>query len=1153
MTKRRGDGVPADERIASLGVLGPIGAWDRLGRPVRVTRGQQRVLALLLESANGTVRDDVLQDKLWPGEESKGATGNLQTHIWSLKNLFGREEDETVTPSLRRRDSGYELRVDGLQFDWFRFQRLRAAAARAVASGRPAEAKRHLLDARRLWRGDALLGLAGELYAIPFVQHLEAARADVDLQLMDVGLALGEHHELIPPLRHLTARHPQDESLARLLMLALFRAGRQAQALEAYYTCRRALTESGLVATPQLSATEVDILTHAPAAMPPVAVPRRVVASALSGTLLLGKWPPATPPPSGLGDSELALIAADEGGDVLQFDGSSVLARFDDVDQAIAAAVATQRWLERRQTPLARFVLHDGSRAATRGVRLLDLCERLLSEAHAGQILVFRSAEDPHERRSADGIELRELGEHQVHGSDPAIRLFQLVTPQFVDADRPFTLLAPTPLHNLPTFSNRFIGREELVEEVALTLSRHRMVTLTGPGGGGKTRVAAEAARSLLGEYRDGRWFVELEWLTDGALIAGTVADVMGIERSRNLPMADVLARELADRQVLIVLDTCEHLLGAVRSFLDRLLASCPRVSVVTTSLQQLGCEQEQVVPVPPLDSAPDGPAVALFCDYLGAAPLTEDDLCVVAEICELVDGIPLAIALAAARARQLGLSELAGELRRSFGGGAAIRLLDAGGRLRHTLQWSYSLLDDADQRALREMSLLAGAFGLDEARQLLTGASEGEVAASLCSLASFSAVVVLGDGTGPQRYRLLQPVRAFAASKLDEDPSEQDRLRRTHAELYLRKAEAADAAFGRSDEHGHLAELDACLENLRAAAAWAIGAEQGLLALGLAASLWRYWFSRGHLAEGLKLCLDALALDGDVTPLGMRALGGSSYLAWWTGDLLYTRKSAEAQASRAEEIDDAWARAWAPLGLAAVSMFSSEDASPGADLRPAVAYFIEHDLPWEAGQALQLLAGQAWYSGDYHAACAHYGRAVEVSRAAGSQSFMDSLQGHGLMLGLQGRVEDGVREIQAGLELADRRRDPVGVCHALTYRATIATYEGDSDEAARLYALALRVAADTGEIWIVQWALDGLGAWAATRRSEVAARLLGRVDGLVDATGIRLAPKERAAHVAAVRRVEDALGAGACRRGLLEGRTMGVPAAVELALGLAP
>jgi hypothetical protein len=151
------------------------------------------------------------------------------------------------------------------------------------------------------------------------------------------------------------------------------------------------------------------------------------------------------------------------------------------------------------------------------------------------------------------------------------------------------------------------------------------------------------------------------------------------------------------------------------------------------------------------------------------------------------------------------------------------------------------------------------------------------------------------------------------------------------------------------------------------------------------------------------------------------------------------------------------------------------------------------------------------------------------------------------------GRTDDGVREIQAGLELADRRRDPVGACHALTYLAAIAAYEGDADEAARLFALALRIAVDTGEIWIVQWALDGLGAWAATPKSEVAARLLGRVEGLFDASGIRLAPKERAAHTAAVTRVGDALGEAACQRGLSEGRAMGMPAAVELALGLAP
>lgn len=1160
MNNRGADEESAEKRVASFGALGAIEAWDDGGNPVRFTRGLQRVLAILLENANEVVRDDVLLDRLWPEEDPRSALKILQTNIWSLKRLFGQDEGNPTTPFLGRRDAGYELRLEVKQLDWYRYQRLRAGAARAISRTRPAEAKALLLDARRLWRGDPVVGLTGDLFSTPFVRHLEAARADVELQLIDVGLALGQHHELIPQLRHLTGRNPDDEALARFLMLALFRAGRQAEALDVYYTCRKRLVDSGLSPTPALSATQMDILTHAAGAVAPATPARTSSGLGLSGTVLVGRWPPGTPPTWAQGDAELILCAEDEGGELVEADAWSLVARFDDVDRALAAAVAIQDGLKCRQTTLGRFVVHDGSRAASRGVRLLDLCRTLLADAAAGQILVFRSADQEEERRLAEGAELRELGEHHVPGSDPAIRLFQLMAPQFAGSARAFTPVAPPPKHNLPVFGNQMIGREALVEDIALHLPRGRLLTLTGTGGVGKTRLAVEAARSLVGEYADGTWFVELEWLTDPALIAGTVADVIGLDRSRSVPAVEVLMREMATRHALLVLDTCEHLLSPARAFVDRLLSACPFVSVIVTTLQPLGSDQEEVIRVPPLETPPAGrlpPAdlresasVRLFYDHLGSTPVADADAEVVGEICRLVDGIPLTIALAAARTTQLGPTELARELRRTFADGGALRLLDAGGRLRQTLAWSFSLLDDAEGQALAAFSLFAGTFGLDEARELCSGSTEADVAATLCVLANCSAVVVEAGTAVTPTYRLLQPVRAFASIRLDDDPVERARLSRRHAEMYLRRAQQADRAFGGPDEDAELLRMDVCLQNVRAALRWSLAAEDAPLALGLAGSLWRYWFSRGHLAEGLKASTDALALESEPSPIGTRALGGSSYLAWWTGDLQYTRKTAEETASRAEATGDPWGLAWAPLGLAAVSMFTAESAPPGADLHPAIEYFVGAGLPWEAGQALQLLAGQEWYRENYPAACQHYGEALELSRAAGSQTFMDSLQGHGLMLALMGRIDEGVREIQAGLELADRRRDPVGICHALTYRAAIAAYDQDLDEAAQLYALALRVAADTGEIWIVQWAIGGLAAWIAPSRAQEAARLLGQVDGLAEATGIRLAPRERAAHAAAMHEVLSKRGAAA-QRALMEGRTMGLDAAVELALSL--
>lgn len=979
-----------------LGVLGPIEAWDVLGRPVRITRGQSRVLAVLLDAANEVVAAHVIQEKLWPGDDPEDSKDLLHTNVWTLRNLFGRDAEPDATPALLRRGEGYELRVDPLQLDWTRYQRLVAAAGRAITSGRNLEAKLFLLDAQRLWRGDALVGLH-EDFAAPFAQLLEESRGATRLQLIDVSLALGEHLHLLPQLRHLTGKDPLNESLTRRLMLALFRSGRQAEALEAYDACRRRLADSGLVPTTQLTSTEVEILTHAPSAMAPVGGPAPAQSwSDLSGTLLVGKWPAAKQPATWwLGDSELVLLAEDDGGEVLEVEPGSFVACFDDVGGALATAVAIQRELKGRKGALGRFVVHDGSQAATRGVRLRSLAEQLLSESESGQILVFRSAAESDARRPPEGSELVEVGRHHFHGGDPAVRVFQLVAPQVVDAARPFAPVALPPSHNLPEPGDRIVGRDHLVERVAEVLSRRRLVTLTGPGGVGKSRVALEVARDLASEYRDGTWRVELEWLRDPELIAGTVADAMGIDRPRSLNITDVVLRELTPRHILIVLDTCEHLVASVREFIDELLARCPRASVIATSLRPLACDQEDVIVVPPLALPPPGgpqlsereiranPSVHLFCDRLGAA-VSSADLSHVSRICRLLEGVPLTIMLAAARARHLGLAHLARELERTFADGGVVALLDAGGRLRKTLAWTFSLLEEREHRVLTQLALFTGSFTLDEAKEFCEGTTGSDVAAILCRLADCSAIVVEDDAQGGTRYRLLRAVREFGEAVLAEDLAERERLCAKHAGMYLRIAQEADAAFGRHDEDGHLQRLDERLGNMRSAVSWSIAAGRGDLALALGAALWRYWFARGRLVEGRRCLLELLAMEHERSSAGIRVLGGSSYLSWWLGDLEYTSKSAEETAQLADTHDDGWGRAWAPLGLLAAGMFSPAGPPPGLDLRPAIDWFIEAGLAWEAAQALQLLAGIDWHGGDIAAASARFGRAVELSRAAG-------------------------------------------------------------------------------------------------------------------------------------------------------------------------
>ena len=456
--------------------------------------------------------------------------------------------------------------------------------------------------------------------------------------------------------------------------------------------------------------------------------------------------------------------------------------------------------------------------------------------------------------------------------------------------------------HNLPGTRTSFVGREREVVEVKRLLAMTRLLTLTGAGGTGKTRLALEVARDLVGLYPDGVWLVELAALTQGALLPQVVAESLGVQEQPNRPLTATLAEALRAKEMLVVLDNCEHLVGAVAGLADGLLDACPRIHILATSRERLNVAGEVVWSVPPLSvpdaERPHNPEGLRVCESArlfveralsrtSAFVLTAQSASAVAEICQQLEGMPLAIELAAAKVGILAVGQISERL------GDSLELLTGGERtavprqrtLRGTLDWSYDLLSEAEKRLFCLLSAFAGGWTLEAAETV--GACDGgeTVLELLGTLVDKSLVVAELAEEGSARYTLLEPVRQYARAKLEESGEAEVVLRR-HAEYFLGLAEGAEPGLTGAGQEEWLGRLEEEHANLRAALAWALDTAHGRepgddrteLGLRLAGALGRFWGVYGP-GEGLSWLEKGLA-RGRVA--SKPALAKALYEAGW-------------------------------------------------------------------------------------------------------------------------------------------------------------------------------------------------------------------------------------------------------------------------------
>ena len=491
-----------------------------------------------------------------------------------------------------------------------------------------------------------------------------------------------------------------------------------------------------------------------------------------------------------------------------------------------------------------------------------------MSVAHGGQVLVSLAAEELVRETLSDGVVLVGLGEYRLRDLSRTERVFQVVAPGLVDEFLPLRTLDAV-RGNLPVRLTSFVGRDEELAGVAAALDASRLVTLTGVGGVGKTRLAVQVGGEVLPRFRDGVWLVELAATNDSELLGQVLVVALGVQPRPGRSLLESVCDYLAGRHALIVLDNCEHVLDAAAGIAEQMLRAAPDVRVLATSREGLGVAGEQVWPVrslrvasdPSLEAIAACEAVRLFAERATAARPTfvvdVTNATMVAEICRRLDGIPLAVELAAARVTSMGPAEIAGLLDDRF------RLL-RGGRhrgverhqtLRTAVEWSYSLLDERDRVVFDRLGVFAGGFDADAAAAVVGDdqLAAWDVRDALDDLVAKS-MVVLDDGpAGTTRFRLLETLRQYALERLD-DIGNTEEFRRRHAEHYATFAEAAGPGLEGPDEGSWVVRFDAELDNLRAAVAGALDAEDaadGEFGLRIIAALGRQSFYRPSTGVG--------------------------------------------------------------------------------------------------------------------------------------------------------------------------------------------------------------------------------------------------------------------------------------------------------------
>ncbi len=841
-------------------------------------------------------------------------------------------------------------------------------------------------------------------------------------------------------------------------------------------------------------------------------------------------------------DDLVRAALAGNNGYVFKTVGDAFCVAFASAADAVRASVSTQRALAaavwEETGPLrVRIALHSGEAEERNGDyfgQTLNRVARVLAAGHGGQTLLSRVTAERVRELLPDGVSLRDLGERRLKDLSRPEHIFQLLAPGLPAEFPPLRSLEMLP-NNLPAQVTSFIGRAREMAEVKRLLGTTRLLTLTGPGGTGKTRLSLQAAAEVLERFPHGVWLVELATLSDPALVPETIASAVDIRGEHGRAPLETLVHALRARRLLLVLDNCEHLIAACAQIAATLLRSCPEVSILASSREALNIEGETIQPIAPLTVFEFGrqeselpasqlaelEAVQLFAERAAAVrpgfTLTKENGPLVAKICWRLDGIPLAIELAAARVKVLTLQQILDQLDNRF------RLLSGGSRVAQTRQrtlgalidWSYDLLSEPERILLRRLTVFVASRTVEMVEEVCAGEGleKDRMLELLSALVEKSLLTVEPGPDGENFYTMLESVWDYGEEKLAQH-QETERYRRRHLEYFTRFSETAEPELIGANQKSWLGKLSAEHHNLnmalRCATANPDTAEQGLR---LAGALCRYWEVRSYLTEGYAHYQTLLATAGDTSAPAVRAKAelGAGRLSWCQSRNADALRHYRAAQALYQSLGDVTSTAYIEVLLGFAERDEGNAETARAHFQRALSMAKEVRLERVVASALNGIGSLAADQGDFAIARESKERSLVTYRSLGDQYIL------ALITGSLGRV-----------------------CFLA----------GDHDGARKFLREFLMLARDLGNKWTIPYAIEGLADICATeKQGRKAVQLYGAAKAQRDALNLAFSVTELAAHEKALAGMRELISADAFDEEWNNGQAMNLQAAIELAV----